>query len=118
MLRLIVAPIIFAAFFFSSASASARQNHPCSADVLVRAPSLLKHHLPDLGSDTGHGFSIKKQISQLAPIKNPADAEQSLDVLEAWAFVYKAKYRLRFYYAKFPEECVLIGQEVLEYTRL
>ena len=117
MLRATVALSILAAFFLSSATTIAQQNHPCSADVLVRAPGLLKHHLPDLGSASSHGFSIKKQISQLAPIKNPAESKQSFDVLEAWAYVYKAKYRLRFYYAKFPGECVLVGQEVLEYTR-
>ena len=118
MLRATVALSILAAFFLSGPTTNAQQNHPCSADVLARGPGLLKHHLPDLGSASSHGFSIQKQISQLAPIKNPADSKQSFDVLEAWAFVYKAKYRLRFYYAKFPGECVLMGQEVLEYTRL
>ncbi len=118
MLRPTLVLIILAVLLLSSATTIAQQNHPCSADVLERAPGLLKHHLPDLGSASGHGFSIKNQISQLQPIKNPAESKQSFDVLEAWAFVYKATYRLRFYYAKFPGECVLMGQEVLEYARL
>tara|TARA_B100001093_G_scaffold232887_1_gene223301 strand:- start:1635 stop:1991 length:357 start_codon:yes stop_codon:yes gene_type:complete len=118
MLRVTVLLVILAAFFLPSATTIAQQNHPCSADVLLRAPGLLKHHLPDLGSASSHGFSIKKQVSQLAPIKNPAESKQRFDVLEAWAFVYKAKYRLRFYYARLSGECVLMGQEVLEYARL
>ena len=112
--------LITMGFFLSLiAKSTAQQPHFCSADALKRAPILLKHHLQDdlLGSE-GHGFKIGKQIRHLAPIVNPAASHQKFDVLQTWAFVYKAKYRLRFYYAQLPETCALMGQEVFEHAKL
>jgi hypothetical protein len=39
-------------------------------------------------------------------------------VLEVWGRIYKGQYRLRLIYARIPNECVLMGQEVIEYASL
>ncbi len=50
-------------------------------------------------------------------VKNPAGKDQ-YEVLEVWGNVYKGRYRMRFIYAQLPGECLLMGQEILEYARL
>ena len=51
-------------------------------------------------------------------MRNPANRLQRFDVLEVWGRIYKGQYRMRFIYARIPNECVLMGQEVLEYAAL
>ena len=48
----------------------------------------------------------------------PPTRAQRFDVLEVWGHIYKGDYRMRLIYARIPEECVLMGQEVLEYASL
>jgi len=38
--------------------------------------------------------------------------------VEVWGYVYKGQYRMRFIYAQPPQNCVLMGQEILEYADL
>jgi len=63
-------------------------------------------------------FGIDKSVKKLAPIRNPANRKQLLDVLEVWGYIYKGQYRMRFIYARLPGECVLMGQEIMEYADL
>ena len=63
-------------------------------------------------------IEIDKSVKTLAPIRNPADRTQRLDVLEVWGYIYKGQYRMRFIYAQLPKESVLMGQEILEYASL
>jgi len=37
-------------------------------------------------------------------------------VLEVWGHIYKGQYRMRLIYARSPKDCVLVGQEILEYA--
>ena len=58
-------------------------------------------------------------MKSLAPIRNPANRTQRFDVLELWGHVYKGRFRIRLIYAQGPgSECVLMGQEILEYADL
>ena len=85
--------------------------HHCSGAAIEQAPKLLTFHF---GPDSR--IEIDKAAKVLAPIRNPANRAQHLDVLEVWGHIYKGQYRMRFIYARSPKECVLVGQEVLEYA--
>ncbi|MGZ5029350.1 MAG: hypothetical protein ACXWAT_03785 [Methylobacter sp.] len=53
----------------------------------------------------------------LKPINNPA-GKGKFDVLEVYDHIYKGTYRMRFIYAQIENQCLLIGQEILELTNL
>jgi hypothetical protein len=89
--------------------------HRCAASAQTQAKKLLRFHA-EPGS--GQPISVDKKITALAPLRNPADASQRFDVLEVTGYVYKAGYRMRFLFAQIDGPCVLIGQEILENTRL
>ena len=93
--------------------ARAQAPHHCAGAASEQAQKLLVFHF---GPD--RRIEIDKSVKTLAPIRNPANAAQRLDVLEVWGHIYKGQYRMRFIYAQSPKECVLMGQEVLEYASL
>jgi hypothetical protein len=93
--------------------AYAKPIHHCTSEASEQAEKLLAFHF---GPD--NRIEIAKAVKQLAPIRNPANKKQLLDVLEIWGTIYKGQYRMRFIYARLPGECVLMGQEVLEYASL
>ena len=96
-----------------SSSAAAQKPHRCSAAAIEQAPKLLAFHFgPDSRAE------IDKSVKVLASIRNPANTAQRFDVLEVWGHIYKGDYRMRFIYARVPGECVLMGQEVLEFASL
>lgn len=96
-----------------SSSVPAPKAHRCSTAAIAQAPRLLAFHF---GSDSR--IEIDKSVKVLAPIRNPADSAQRFDVLEVWGHIYKGNYRMRFIYARVPGECLLMGQEVLEFASL
>lgn len=87
--------------------------HPCTTDAIGRAKKLLELHF---GADDR--IEIDKSVSNVKPIRNPAAKNQTFDVLEVWGNIYKGQYRMRFIYARVQNECVLMGQEILEYSKL
>jgi hypothetical protein len=93
--------------------ASAQPPHHCSAAASEQAQKLLVFHF---GQD--NRIEIDKAVKTLAPIRNPANRAQRLDVLEVWGHIYKGEYRMRFIYAQSAKECLLMGQEILEYASL
>ncbi len=98
-----------------SAAQTSASTHRCAASAQTQAKKLLRFHAEP---DAQQPVSINKKVVVLAPIRNPADASQRFDVLELTGYVYKASYRIRFLFAQIDEPCVLIGQEILENTRL
>jgi hypothetical protein len=81
---------------------------------MEQAKKLLAFH-----SGLDNRIEIDKSVKKLAPIRNPANKKQLLDVFEVWGYIYKGQYRMRFIYARLlPGECVLMGQEILEYAGL
>jgi len=87
--------------------------HRCSTAAIEQAQKLLTFHFGPDGR-----IEIDKSVKVLAPIRNPANRAQRFDVLEVWGHIYKGDYRMRLIYARLPNECVLMGQEVLEYASL
>lgn len=113
----ISASVVLAALLIAGRPEAAAAVHPCATAAAEQARKLIAFHLgPQPGSS--HRIEIDPSVTELAPIPNPANAEQMFDVLQLWAYVYKGQYRLRFIYARSPEECLLMGQEILEYASL
>jgi len=93
--------------------AFAQPEHHCSGVAREQAKKLLEFHFgPDSRSE------IDKTVKIRPALRNPANAKQFFDVLEIWGYIYKGQYRMRFIYARLPGECVLMGQEILEYASL
>src|SRR5262245_24569544 len=96
-----------------SPRASQQKPHQCAAAAVDQARKLLVFHI---GPDDR--ITIDDAVKPLAPIRNPANRAQRFDVLELWGRVYKGEYRIRLIYARPRGECVLMGQEILEYADL
>lgn len=93
--------------------AFAQPEHHCVGAATEQAKKLLEFHFgPDRRSE------IAKSVKVRPAIRNPANKKQLFDVLEVWGYIYKGQYRMRFIYARLPSECVLMGQEILEYANL
>lgn len=92
---------------------SATFPHQCAGAAMEQAKTLLEFHF---GLDDR--MEIAPSVKVLPSIRNPADKAQRFDVLEVWGYVYKGQYRMRFLYAQRPNECLLMGQEILEFSRL
>jgi hypothetical protein len=105
---------VYAILLFSNGIAcAASQEHRCSADAMTQAKKLLEFHF---GSDKR--AEIDKSAKIMAPVRNPANKKELLDVLEVWGHIYKGQYRMRFIYARLPGKCILLGQEILEFADL
>jgi hypothetical protein len=97
----------------ASTTISAQTAHRCAPAARDQAQKLLAFHV---GGDDR--IEIDKAVKTQLPVRNPANRLQRFDVLEVWGRIYKGQYRMRFIYARIPKECVLMGQEVLEYASL
>jgi len=109
----VVKSATYAMLLLLSSLAYAEPAHHCSSAATAQAKKLLAFHI---GSD--NRIEIDKSVKELAPIHNPANQKQLFDVLEVWGYLYKGQYRMRFIYARLPGECILMGQEILEYAGL
>jgi hypothetical protein len=105
--------IVAAALGMASRPAWAQTAHRCAPEAREQARKLLTFHF---GADDR--IEIDKAVRTLPAIRNPANRLQRLDVLEVWGRIYKGQYRMRLIYARIPKECVLMGQELLEYASL
>ena len=90
----------------------------CRADALVQARKLLAFH-----SDGDDRAEVDETTIKALPwLRNPANPKQRFLVLEVMGFVYKGNYRMRLIY--YPSanpsanDCVLMGQEILELANL
>ena len=105
--------IIAAMLMLISSMAFAEPAHRCAAEAQKQAEKLLAFtYGPD---ERG---SVGKEVKVLAPLRNPAKKSQLFDVLEVWGYVYKAQYRMHLIYAQMPGSCLLMGQEILEFSQL
>lgn len=85
----------------------------CAPDAVMRAKSLLAFHTGD-----DDRAAVEPTAKVLPPLRNPGNEDQELTVLEVMGDVYKGKYRMRFYYYPLADECVLMGQEIMELADL
>lgn len=96
----------------TSSFAFAKPSHHCSKDAAAQAKKLLDFHF---GLDDR--TEIEEHVTVLKPIKNPA-GKGLFDVLEVYGHIYKGTYRMHFIYSQTPNQCLLVGQEILEITNL
>ncbi len=99
-------------FIVTSSLAFAEPVHHCSTDAVIQAKKLLDFHF---GLDDR--TEIDPHVATLKPIKNPA-GKGRFDVLEVYGHIYKGTYRMHFIYAPTADQCLLVGQEILEMTNL
>lgn len=102
------------ALLFFCGVAHAEPSHRCSADAVKQGERLLTFHF----EQQDDRLEIDKKVKILSPIRNPSNKNQSFDVLEVWGYIYKGQYRMRFIYAQIKDDCILMGQEILEFASL
>lgn len=96
-------------------AATMASSRACTADAIAQAGKLLAFHFGD-DSDRLH---VDDTAKPLPSIVNPANPKQRFDVLEVWGYIYKGQYRMRFEYFRMKDgDCVLMGQEILEYAKV
>ena len=95
--------------------AAAPAPHRCAADAVKKANALLRLHFSgNAGIDRRiENLSIDPVVKVLPSIA-PIRGKGRYDVLEVWGYIYKGEYRMRFIYARIPDSCTLMGQEILE----
>ncbi|MGL4666980.1 MAG: hypothetical protein ACRCWR_03520 [Saezia sp.] len=113
-----IKPLLLSILLLCSIHAGAQtkpSTEQCKNDALVQAQKLLVFHF---GSEDDR-IEINPDVELLPSIANPANKSQRFDVLEVWGNIYKGQYRMRLiYYPMSPNDCVLMGQEILELANL
>lgn len=109
---------VFALALLAGLSASAHaatqpSSKACAADAVIQAKKLLAFH-----TDDDDRAEVSGPAKPLPSIVNPANPKQRFDVLEVWGYVYKGQYRMRLEYYRLGNDCVLMGQEILEHASL
>lgn len=93
---------------FSSLAAVKTSELTCKAQAIAEANKLLAFY-----RDSDDRAEVDKDVTALAKMQNPENKSQYFDVLQAWGYIYKGKYRMRFI---FLNDCTLMGEEILEYA--
>ena len=94
-------------------AATKPSGNACAADAMIQAEKLLAFH-----TDDDERAKVSGPAKPLPSIVNPANPKQRFDVLEVWGYVYKGQYRMRLEYYRLGDDCVLMGQEILEHASL
>ncbi|WP_369977293.1 hypothetical protein [Xanthomonas bundabergensis] len=99
---------------FAAPAAAEPAAPQCAAEALKQAAKLLAFH-----SGNDERAEVEDKVGRLPSIVNPANPKQRFEVLEVGGYIYKGKYRMRLlYYPMRDGDCVLMGQEILEYASL
>lgn len=105
------------AVWCSPAQAAAHAGQPalaCRAEALAQARKLLAFH----SDDDDRAEVDETTIKALPWLRNPTNPKQRFLVLEVMGFIYKGNYRMRLIYYPSANDCVLMGQEILELANL
>lgn len=103
---------IFALVLFAAGNVMAAEPE-CSSSAIVQAKKLLSFH-----TDGDERAEVEQQVKQLPSVSNPLNKNQKFVVLEVMGYVYKGQYRMRLIYYPLGNDCLLMGQEVLELAKL
>lgn len=99
-------------FSVTSRATEVKSSTQCKNQAVQQAAKLLEFHF---GPDDR--IEIQPEVKALPSIINPRNKKQRFDVLEVWGYIYKGQYRMRFEYFS-QSDCILMGQEILEYASL
>jgi hypothetical protein len=91
--------------------------HACEGDALARADKLLRLYWMGESNAEVPNLSIDDTVKKVAPITSP-DGKRKYDVLEVNGYVYKGSFRMRMIYALLGNECVVMGEEILDLSSL
>jgi hypothetical protein len=100
----VIASIMISASFLANA-----KDDICEKSSIEQARKLLNFHT---NGDTR--IEIDRDVVLLKPLRNPINKNQLFSVYEVGGVIYKANYRMRIIYYKINNDCLLMGQEVLE----
>lgn len=103
-----------ALLFYVTSSSCTAATPQCADDAIAQAEKLLAFHF----GEEDDRIEIDSEVQELPPMANPADEDQQFQVLEVWGSIYKGQYRMRFYYYPLGDDCVLMGQKILEHASL
>ena len=110
----VLALVLLAGLAGGAQAATKPSSHACAADALIQAQKLLEFH-----TDGDDRAKVSGPAKPLPSIVNPANKQQRFEVLEVWGYVYKGQYRMRLeYWRDGSNDCVLMGQEILEHASL
>lgn len=110
----LVATLVVWAGLGASARADAAPTapaHRCAGPALEQAKALLVFHTGAAAEAT-----VDEGVRLGAPLRNPVNRQQFFDVLRVQGHVYKADYQMSLIYARIPGTCVLMGQEIIEFS--
>lgn len=93
--------------------AVASEVHHCQEDAKERSEGLVRLHYTGSSSGEINNLFVDESVIVRPPVKSLV-GNGYFDVLETKAYVYRAQHRLRFIYAQLEDDCVLMGQEILE----
>jgi hypothetical protein len=93
----------------STGFARAEAAHPCAGDAIAHASKLLAFHF----GETDLTMTVDDTAKLVGTVK-ALHGNGRFDVLEVMGYIYKGEYRMHFIYAQIPDDCVLMGQEILE----
>jgi len=118
MTRLQILLISLALISLATSTAQAKKDAPpCAVDAAAQAENLLKFHvtdggkMPEMADDAAPvDVSDVRRVGDLKPLRGKG----RYDVLEVTGHVIKAEYRIHLIYAAMPDQCLLMGQEILE----
>lgn len=85
----------------------------CTSNAVAQAKKLLSFH-----SNGDDRIEIMPEVKELPSISNPAHKKQKFQVLEVWGYIYKGSYRMRLIYYPNGNDCLLMGQEILEISKI
>jgi len=90
---------------------------PCAAEAARDAESLLKFHATEGGKDPEMASDVAPvdigdvvDAGGLKPLKGHSSRYKVLEVI---GHVYRTDYRIHVIYAEMPDQCMLVGQEIL-----
>ena len=106
--------LILTTALLASSSMASTPELQCPSDLAIdQAQRLLAFH-----SEGDERIEIAPDIEYRPSITNPANPEESFQVIEVWGYIYRAQYRMRLIYYPMQDGCILMGQEVLEHASL
>lgn len=94
-------------------SVSTQAAEQCGVSAVKQAQALLAFH-----AGVNEQSYIDPKVKYLSPMVNPVNSQQRFQVVAVTGFIYKAQYHMQFLYYPIDDDCVLMGQSIIEYASL
>lgn len=94
-------------------SVSTQAAEQCGVSAVKQAQALLAFH-----AGVNEQSYIEPKVEYLPLMVNPVNSQQRFQVIAVTGFIYKAQYQMQFQYYTIGDDCVLMGQSIIEYASL